>query len=152
MMIMTIFKYFESEIQASKGKTGNSEIIASLAKWLSAVENHKNLNVNAKFDALLNIYLVLGNETNMKCEVFKTMVNFLNKHEQLEQVMVKQVQDISILSEEWNLTKDQRFDLYICCAEALEEVGYHNDSFKVFLIALKIKETGNKNQKVDKSL
>jgi len=66
--------------------------------------------------------------------------------------MVKQVQDIGILSEEWILSKDQRFDLYICCAEALEAVGYHNDSFKVFFMALKLKETGNKNQKVEKNL
>jgi len=53
--------------------------------------------------------------------------------------MVRQVQDISTLSEEWNLTKDQRFELFICCAEALEAVGYHNDSFKVFLMALKMR-------------
>lgn len=66
--------------------------------------------------------------------------------------MVKQVQDIGILSEEWTLNKEQRFDLYICCAEALEAVGYHNDSFKVFHMALKMTETGNKNQKIDKNL
>ena len=48
------------------------------------------------------------------------MVEFLLNKNQLEAVMIKQVQDIVKLSEEWKLTKDQRYELYVVCAHALE--------------------------------
>lgn len=55
---------------------------------------------------MLNIYLVLDTQTTMKSNVFIAMVDFLCKHNQLEAVMIKQVQDIAKLSEEWKLSKE----------------------------------------------
>ena len=65
---------------------------------------------------MLNLYLILGNSSILKSIVFLDMAYFLQKHKQLEQVMIRQVQEIHNLSAEWYLTKDERIDLYVKCA------------------------------------
>jgi hypothetical protein len=37
--------------------------------------------------------------------------------------MIQQVRDIATLSQNWNLDKYQRIDLYTQCAQALEKSG-----------------------------
>ena len=49
------------------------------------------------------------------------MIKFLQKNGQLQQVMIQQVKDIDNLSSDWSLSKDERIDLYISCASALEK-------------------------------
>ena len=46
--------------------------------------------------------------------------------------MIAQVRDIAKVSDEWYLTKDQRIDLYIKCAQALDQEKDSNGSFRVF--------------------
>jgi hypothetical protein len=105
--------------------------------------------VNAQFEALLNIYLVLDIHTTMKSSVFIAMVEFLCSHNQLEAVMIKQVQDVAKLSEEWKLTREQRFELYIKCAQALEEAKDCTGAVQVYVEALKQVDGGSKNKQVD---
>ena len=73
--------------------------------------------------SLLNLYLVLGTKTSLKSIVFLQMVKFLNEHKQLKAVMIRQVQDLIKLSAEWNLTKEERHNLYYECAEVLQDEG-----------------------------
>lgn len=91
---------------------------------------------------MLNIYLVLDTQTTMKSNVFIAMVDFLCKHNQLEAVMIKQVQDIAKLSEEWKLSKEQRYDLYIVCAKALEHSNDPSGAFQVYMEAARIMDIG----------
>lgn len=100
---------------------------------------------------MLNIYLVLGTQTTMKSTIFMAMTEFLCQHNQLEAVMIKQVQDIGKLSEEWKLTKDQRYELYISCAQALEQSDDCRGAFQVYLEALRLVDLGSKNKQVDQS-
>jgi len=64
--------------------------------------------------------------------------------------MIQQVRDIHTLSAEWYLTKDERINLYVKCAQALDNHGDSTGAFKVFFQAFKIiqllpaKETTNK--------
>jgi len=55
--------------------------------------------------------------------------------------MIQQVRDIAKVSEEWYLTKDQRIELYIQCAQALDNEGDSNGSFKVYFQAFKLINT-----------
>lgn len=66
------------------------------------------------------------------------MINFLQSHKQLQEVMIEQVRDVAKVSEEWYLQKDQRIDLYIQCAKALDQEGDSNGSFKVYFQAFKM--------------
>ena len=108
MVVMTIMKYFEQELEVSKNQNDHKaeNIIECLDNWVKTIRNHQNLNVNSKFESLLNIYLILSTTTNLKSVIFVAMVNFLNEHNQLEAVMIKQVQDIVKLSEDWKLSKE----------------------------------------------
>ena len=90
---------------------------------------------------MLNIYLVLGTETVLKSMFFIELVKFLQSHKQLEEVMIQQVRDIAKVSEDWYLTKDQRIDLYIQCAQALDEEKDSNGSFRVYFQAFKLINT-----------
>jgi len=74
-MVMPIFKYFESE-KAKELK----KVEETLALYIDLVLNHTNINVNAQFETMLNLYLVLGTETVLKSTMFITMVNFLLKN------------------------------------------------------------------------
>lgn len=106
MVVMTILKFLESEIEGSKNQTDQKPYVECLSGWIKTITEHGNLNVNSQFEALLNVYLVLGTQTMMKSTVFIAMVDFLCKHNQLEAVMIKQVQDIVKLSEDWKLQKE----------------------------------------------
>lgn len=81
---------------------------------------------------MLNIYLVLSVETSMKADVFLVMTRFLCKHNQLREVMIKQVQDLPNLSEEWNLTKEERYTLYVECARLLKGENDDDSAFRLF--------------------
>lgn len=75
LMVMPIFKYFESE--KAKEITNMAE---SLDKYVDLVLNHTNINTNTQFETMLNLYLVLGTETVLKSTMFINMVNFLVKN------------------------------------------------------------------------
>lgn len=98
---------------------------------------------------MLNLYLILGNSSILKSIVFLDMAHFLQKHKQLEQVMIRQVQEIHNLSTEWYLTKEERIDLYVKCAKILDDEGDSTGAFKVYYQAFKLLNTmGTKeNQK-----
>jgi len=66
------------------------------------------------------------------------MVKFLNQHKQLKAVMIRQVQDLIKLSVEWNLTKEERHNLYYECAEVLQHEGDYTGAFNLYYQALKI--------------
>jgi len=74
-MVMPIFKYFESE-KAKELK----KVEETLKLYIDLVLNHTNINVNAQFETMLNLYLVLGTETVLKSTMFINMVNFLLKN------------------------------------------------------------------------
>ena len=73
------------------------------------------------------------------------MINFLQKNGQLQQVMIQQVKDVDKLSAEWALKTDERIELYLVCAQALEQEQDHTGAFKVYYEAFTLLET----QKVD---
>ena len=73
------------------------------------------------------------------------MINFLQKNGQLQQVMIQQVKDIDRLSAEWALKTDERIELYLICAQALEQEQDHTGAFKVYYEAFSLLET----QKID---
>ena len=52
--------------------------------------------------------------------------------------MIAQVRDIAKVSEDWYLTKEQRINLYIQCAEALDQDKDSNGSFRVYFQAFKL--------------
>ena len=87
---------------------------------------------------MLNLYLVLGTKASLKSIVFLQMVKFLNQHKQLKSVMIRQVQDLIKLSAEWNLTKEERHNLYYECAEVLQDEGDYTGAFNLYYQALKI--------------
>lgn len=60
MVIMTILKYFESEMDGQKNQADQKAMLDSLSKWIKTITEHQNLGANWQFEALLNIYLVLG--------------------------------------------------------------------------------------------
>lgn len=55
--------------------------------------------------------------------------------------MIDQVRDISNLSADWYLQKEERIDLYIHCAHALDTEGDHRGAFKVYFQAFKLINT-----------
>ena len=59
--------------------------------------------------------------------------------------MIKQVQDIPILSDEWKLTKSQRFQLYSYCAKVLMEENDFSGSFNLYLETSSLVDLKNKN-------
>ena len=77
----------------------------------------------------------------MKADAFLCMAKFLFKHGQLRQVMIKQVQDLPKLSEEWNLTREERYMLYFECAQLLEKEGDNTHAFRLYYEAAKIVDT-----------
>jgi hypothetical protein len=87
---------------------------------------------------MLNLYLVLGTETVLKSIMFINMVTFLVSKKQLKQVMIEQVKDIANLSGDWDLTTDERVDLYFACAQALSSTDDSTSAFKVYYEAFKI--------------
>ena len=68
----------------------------------------------------------------MKSNVFVFMTKFLQENGQLEQVMIAQVRDIINLSAEWNLTFDERINLYNECAKALDIQGDSQGAFEIY--------------------
>lgn len=70
--------------------------------------------------------------------MFLELVNFLQKHNQLEDVMIQQVRDIATVSVEWNLTPVQRINLYVSCAQALSKDNDNGNAFNVYYQAFKI--------------
>ena len=68
----------------------------------------------------------------MKSNVFVFMTKFLQENGQLEQVMIAQVRDIINLSAEWNLTFDERINLYNECAKALDSQGDSQGAFEIY--------------------
>ena len=87
---------------------------------------------------MLNIYLVLSVATSMKADAFLVMTRFLCKHGQLRQVMIKQVQDLPNLSDEWQLSKEERYALYVECARLLHGEGDATYAFKLFYEAARL--------------
>lgn len=63
MIVMAMFKYMEAE---KKGEI--AKVKAALDKWCTCVIELQstNLNTNAIFETLLNLYLVLGTDTSLK--------------------------------------------------------------------------------------
>ena len=90
---------------------------------------------------MLNLYLVLGTDTSLKSIVFLSMVEFLQKHKQLPGVMIEPVRNIHVESQEWYLTKEERIDLYVKCAQALERENDSAGAFKVYFQAFKLINT-----------
>jgi len=137
ILVLPIFKYIEFD-KIKNQKTNKSENYEYLHNYVGFVKSHTNINKNTMFETMLNLYLVLGNETAMKSEVFSLMVEFLIENGQLQQVMIQQVKDIASLSQEWNLNAAQRVSLYFTCAQALEKVDDATGAFKVYYEAFKI--------------
>lgn len=88
--------------------------------------------------SILNIFLVLDGSTVLKSDMFLELVSFLQKYNQLEDVMIQQVRDIANVSSEWELTPTQRIDLYISCAQALAKENDNGNSFNVYFQAFKL--------------
>ena len=84
---------------------------------------------------MLNLYLVLGEDTVLKSMVFQRMVTFLQAHNQLESVMITQVQGILKLSSQWNLTTLEKIQLYLTCANALDKENDAAHAFDIYYVA-----------------
>jgi hypothetical protein len=63
--------------------------------------------------------------------------------------MIEQVKDIANISNDWDLTTDQRVDLYFNCAQALNSSDDSTSAFKVYFEAFKLidgkKGSGDQN-------
>ena len=51
--------------------------------------------------------------------------------------MIQQVRDIETLSADWELTRDQRIDLYLKCAAALAKENDNGNAFRVYFHTFK---------------
>jgi len=74
---------------------------------------------------MLNLYLLLSESTSLKSQMFLYLVKFSDKNNQLPQVMIKQVQQIKKVAAEWELTEEDRIELFIECGQALENNHDH---------------------------
>ena len=54
------------------------------------------------------------------------------------------MQEIQKLTEDWNLTKNERFELYSYCAEILMEEEDFTGSFNIYLETAKLIDIKNK--------
>ena len=54
------------------------------------------------------------------------------------------MQDIQKLTEDWNLTRNERFELYSYCAEILMEEEDFTGSFNIYLETAKLIDIKNK--------
>ena len=140
IMVMAIFKYFESLVEAKKGDKDRMK--TCLAAWLNTIQMQSSISVNSQFESMLNIYLVLSVATSMKADAFLVMARFLVKHNQLAQVMIKQVQELPKLSEDWLLTRDERYGLYTECGKLLMEDGDNTFAFRLYYEAALLVDTG----------
>jgi hypothetical protein len=137
-VILPLFKFFESRV----GNKGEMEKInKSISQWFGIVQNHPNINLSTKFDAMLHLYLALGTETSLKSIIFLQMVHFLVAHKQLAEVMIQPVRDIHNVSADWYLQKDERIDLYVQCAQALDKQNDSTGAFQVYYQAFKLINT-----------
>ena len=68
--------------------------------------------------------------------------------------MIKQVQDIESLSEEWELNKEERTNLYIKCADALRGEGEYGHAAHIYIQVIRLigNELPEKRQLATKSL
>lgn len=114
------------------------KIKGSISTWVKLVENHPEINLNQKFEAILNLFLVLNEKTVLKSIFFLELVRFLQAAKQLKEVMIQQVRDIATVSQNWYLTKDERIDLYVKSAQALETEQDTQGAFKVYFQAFKL--------------
>jgi len=89
------------------------------------------------FEQLLNLFLVLSNETVLKSVAFIELAKFLHEKNQLKQVMICQVRDINKISNDWKLTKTERHDLYVECAKILDQED-DSGAFMVYYEALRL--------------
>jgi hypothetical protein len=64
--------------------------------------------------------------------MFQQLIRFLQQNNQLTEVMIQQVRDVESLSADWSLTKQQRIQLYLTCAQALAQEGDYAHAFKVY--------------------
>jgi hypothetical protein len=55
--------------------------------------------------------------------------------------MIKQVQDLPKLSDEWQLSREERYMLYYECAKLLESENDNTHAFRLFYEASKIVDT-----------
>ena len=99
---------------------------------------------------MLNIYLVLSVETSMKADAFVVMVRFLRSHGQLKQVMIKQVQELPKLAEEWVLTLEERYALFTECAKHLMDDGDSTFAFRLYFEAAMLVDVVKGTAKSDK--
>jgi hypothetical protein len=130
-VIIPIFKYLEHlKTEGNKGEM--DRINAAIDSWFSIVNNQPNINMNSRFESILNIYHVLGSSTSLKSVIFMRMVTFLQQKKQLKEVMIQQVKDIHTLSKDWYLTNDERIKLYVFCAQALDVEGDPSGCFKAY--------------------
>ena len=72
----------------------------------------------------------------MKAKVFVFMTKFLQENGQLESVMIAQVRDVINLSANWNLTNDERMNLYTECAKSLDLDGDSQGAFAIYFESL----------------
>ncbi len=52
--------------------------------------------------------------------------------------MIKQVIDIEELSEEWEISKEERTNLYIKCADALRGEGEHGYAAQIYIQVIRL--------------
>jgi len=103
---------------------------------LQFVKSQKEQNLNTIFESQLNLYLVLSEDSVMKAKVFVFMTKFLQENGQLESVMIAQVRDVINLSANWNLTNDERMNLYTECAKSLDLDGDSQGAFAIYFESL----------------
>mmetsp|Transcript_11460 Transcript_11460/g.19393 ORF Transcript_11460/g.19393 Transcript_11460/m.19393 type:complete len:111 (+) Transcript_11460:280-612(+) len=82
LLVMPLIKFKEGEKDLASFTTVVKE-------WLQFLQGLKNISINTQFESMLNLYLLLSEATVLKSVIFVSMVTFLQKHGQLEQVMIK---------------------------------------------------------------
>jgi len=131
IIMMSVFKFLEEKI-----KKEPKQVLESLDAWLQFVKSQKEQNLNTIFESQLNLYLVLSEDSVMKAKVFVFMTKFLQENGQLESVMIAQVRDVINLSANWNLTNDERMNLYTECAKSLDLDGDSQGAFAIYFESL----------------
>jgi len=82
LIVFPIFKYFESQVEGKNQQQYGDlaeKMQKSLTDWVKVIKNQKNLSLNATFEQLLNLFLVLNNDTSLKSTAFVEFAKFLNE-------------------------------------------------------------------------
>jgi hypothetical protein len=70
--------------------------------------------------SLLHIFSIFGPKSSFKGLTFRRLVQFCDKENQLG-IIINNVKNVETLSKEWNLSQQDRRELYKSCSHILDK-------------------------------